>query len=181
MNSDKLRPVLLLLTGISFAGKSILARAMSQSLRMPIVDPDKVGNEMGLGLSGEFLSDEQWRIIHAEAERRAGELLRAGRSIVYDTTSFTAGQRAELVEVAESSGANALIVFVDTPRELAYARWQENNTSKTRFVVHEDDFNSVADAFERPNPNENYVTYTSDQDPLEWIQSHFPDSRKIRT
>jgi predicted kinase len=171
--SSEDRPLMLLLTGISFAGKSILARALNQSLEMPIVDPDAVGHEMGLGLSGEFLSDEQWRIIHTEAERRAGELLRSGQSIVYDTTSFTADQRAELVNVANSSGADALIVFVDTPRELAYARWQQNNTSKARFLVHEDDFNSVADAFERPNANENFISYTSDHDPTEWIEAHF--------
>ncbi|CAN5698334.1 hypothetical protein BH09CHL1_BH09CHL1_34100 [soil metagenome] len=175
------RPLMLLLTGISFAGKSILARALSQSMDIPIVDPDTVGHEMGLGLSGEFLSDEQWQIIHAEAERRASELLRSGRSIVYDTTSFTANQRAELVEVADASGADALIVFVDTPRELAYARWRENNTSKARFLVHEDDFNSVSDAFERPTNRENFITYTSDQDPGEWIGTHFSEWQQHRS
>ncbi|MGH2551563.1 MAG: AAA family ATPase [Thermomicrobiales bacterium] len=171
------RPLMILLTGISFAGKSVLARALSQLLEMPIVDPDRVGHEMELGLNGEFLSDRQWRIIHAEAERRASESLRAGRSIVYDTTSFTAGQRAELVEVAESSGADALIVFVDTPREIAHARWMENNRSKTRFVVHEDDFNAVADAFERPTDRENHIAYAYDQDPTEWVRTHFRNAK----
>ncbi len=85
--------VTFILTGISFAGKSVLARTMSDVTGLAVVDPDRVGHEMGLGLSGELLSDSQWATIHRESERRARLLLREGQSLIYDTTSFTRAQR----------------------------------------------------------------------------------------
>ena len=61
-------PRLYLFTGISFAGKSVLARQVAARLGMPRVDPDEVSHRLGLGLAGEFLSDVQWGQIHTKAE-----------------------------------------------------------------------------------------------------------------
>lgn len=166
------QPVMVVLTGISFAGKSVLARAIGDTLGLAVIDPDSVGHEMGLGLDGEFLSDEQWARIHREAERRATHLLRDGNSLVYDTTAFTVEQRHHLRTLARESGAHAIVVFIDTPREEAYRRWERNANTRERFLVHEDDFAMVADRFELPGLDEPALRYTPADEPDEWIATH---------
>jgi shikimate kinase len=53
-----------ILSGMSFAGKSVLAREISKAKHVEIIDPDEVAHEKGLGLHGEFLSNEDWGNIH---------------------------------------------------------------------------------------------------------------------
>ena len=50
-------PTLSILTGISFAGKSVLDRELASFLSLHRVDPDEVSHEFGWGLAGEFLTD----------------------------------------------------------------------------------------------------------------------------
>jgi predicted kinase len=167
-------PCLYLFTGISFAGKSVLARQLAEHLGVPRVDPDEVSHRLGLGLSGEFLSDAQWAHIHAMAEEEACAHLRAGVSVVYDTTAFTRQQRDALRALAAACGATSRMIFLDTPRELAYQRWQANEQSCQRARVHPDDFAMVADLFEPPHSDEGALRFTPDDDALDWVAAHLP-------
>lgn len=167
-------PCLYLFTGISFAGKSVLARRLAAHLGVPCVDPDEVSHRLGLGLSGEFLSDDQWAHIHAIAQEAACAHLCAGSSVVYDTTAFTRQQREALRALAAACGATAQLVFVDTPRDVAYLRWQANEISRQRARVHPDDFAMVADLFEPPHSDEGALRFTPEEDALEWVADHLP-------
>ena len=138
-------PHLYIFTGISFAGKTVLAKQLAAFLDIPRVDPDEVSHGLGLGLAGEFLSDEQWSQIHERAEQQALEYLTAGRSVVYDTTAFMRSQHDALRALASQYGAVARVIFVDTPRDIAQARWLRNEQSQERTHVHPDDFAMVAD------------------------------------
>lgn len=165
---------LVILTGISFAGKSVLAQAISRERGWPIVDPDAVAHEMGLGLQGEFLSDDQWRRIHAEAGQRAHRLLCANTSVIYDTTAFTRGQREALRRLGEACGAKPLIVYVRITREEALRRWTINNRTYERFLVHLDDFTMVADEFLPPTEDEPHRVYHAGEDVIAWIRANIP-------
>ncbi|HEX3724090.1 MAG TPA: AAA family ATPase [Nitrolancea sp.] len=173
------KPTLYILTGISFAGKSVLARELSAFLDIPRLDPDEVSNEYGWGRDGEFLSDEQWALVHGETERRASWLLIAGQSVVYDTTAFTYEQRTALRQLAIDSGADACVIFVNTPRAIAYERWGLNEVCSTRSRVHPSDFAMVADLFEPP-VDEPHLRYDSGDDVKTWIASHFAVERANR-
>ena len=167
-------PCLYLFIGISFAGKSVLARRLAEHLGVPRVDPDEVSHRLGLGLAGEFLSDAQWAEIHAIAEQEACAHLRAGRSVVYDTTAFTRQQRDALRELARGCGATTRLIFIDTPRDLAYQRWLANEQTRERPRVHPDDFAMVADLFEPPSSDEDTLHFTPRDDAAEWIATQFP-------
>lgn len=160
--------VLYIPPGMSFAGKSILAKAISEHKGVAVIDPDAVRIEMSLGLNGEFLPAEQWATIHAEAEARAKTILKEGRSLVYDTTAFNKDQRAELRDVACQCGALPVVIAVKIDREEAYRRWVRNNQTLERFPVHINDFNMCADAFEYPH-GEPHLTYEAGQDLDAWI------------
>ncbi len=163
-----------LLTGISFAGKSVLAQALSQARGWKVIDPDAVAHEHGQGLHGEFLSDEQWAGIHQEAEQRAGALLRAGESIIYDTTAVTRAERNALRQLAFACGAYPILIYVKIDREEALRRWEANKQTRERFLVHLDDFNMVADHFQPPAPDEAPLIYRSGEDISAWIQANIP-------
>lgn len=163
---------LYLFTGISFAGKSVLARRLAEYLGVPRVDPDDVSHRLGLGLSGEFLSDAQWAHVHALAEQEACGRLRAGVSVVYDTTAFTRQQRDALRALAAACGATTHLIFIDTPRAVAHQRWLANEQTCERPRVHSDDFAMVADLFEPPHADEGSLRFTPEDDAAEWIMVH---------
>lgn len=162
-------PCLYLFTGISFAGKSVLARRLAAHLGVPCIDPDQVSHRLGLGLAGEFLSDAQWARIHAMAEEEACGHLRAGTSVVYDTTAFTRQQRDALRALAATCGATSRLIFVDTPREVARQRWEANEVSRQRARVHPDDFAMVANLFEPPVSDEGALCFAPQDDVDAWI------------
>ena len=166
-------PCLYLFTGISFAGKSVLARRLAAHFGVPRVDPDEVSRRLGLGLSGEFLSDTQWAEIHTMAEEEACAQLRMGTSVVYDTTAFTRAQRDALRDLATCCGATTRLIFVDTPRDIARQRWQANEQSPRRALVHPDDFAMVADLFEPPSHDEGALRFTPEDDVDAWIAARF--------
>ena len=158
-----------ILTGISFSGKSTLAQAISVARNMPVIDPDNVAHERGGGLNGEVIADAQWALIHKEAERRAGRMLTAGGSLVYDTTAFTRQQRQELRDLAVQHNAKPVLIFVSISYTEARQRWDQNNQTQERFAVHEDDFNMVANNFEPPGRDEPHLVYEAGQDLAEWV------------
>lgn len=166
-------PCLYLFTGISFAGKSVLARRLAAHLGAPRIDPDEVSHRLGLGLSGEFLSDAQWARIHAMAEDEACTYLRSGTSVVYDTTAFTRAQRDALRDLATRCGATVLLIFVDTQRDVARQRWHANEQSPRRARVHPDDFAMVADRFEPLGSDEGALRFTPEDDVDAWIAARF--------
>jgi predicted kinase len=151
----------------------VLARRLAEHLGVPRVDPDEVSHRFGHGLSGEFLSHAQWAQIHAMAEEEACAHLRAGRSVVYDTTAFTRLERDHLRAMAVRCGATSSLIFVDTPRELAYQRWLVNEQTRERPRVHPDDFAMVADLFEPPGSDEDALRFTPEDHIDAWIAARF--------
>jgi predicted kinase len=172
-HNEAVPPCLYLFTGISFAGKSVLARALAARLGAPRVDPDEVSHRFGLGLSGEFLSDVQWTQIHQLAEEEACVHLRTGTSVVYDSTAFTRVQRDALRDLATCCGATTRLIFVDTPLNLARQHWHANEQSPRRARVHADDFAMVADRFEPRGPDEGALGFTQEDDVDAWIAARF--------
>lgn len=165
---------LYILSGMSFAGKSVLARQISTVKHVDIIDPDEVAHEKGLGLQGEFLSDAVWREIHQEAEDRAKRLLCSGKSLVYDTTAFNREQRDHLRAIAHACGATPVVIIVSISREDAFKRWQENNRTKQRALVHLDDFQMCADAFTFPQEDEDFLVYRAGEESASWIEKNLP-------
>lgn len=126
---------------------------------------------MGLGVNGEFLSAEQWAMIHAKAEERARHLLNQGRSVVYDTTAFNKDQRDALRNLARQCGATPVVIAVKIERNEAFRRWQTNNETRERFTVHLDDFNMCAEAFKFPH-GEPHLTYEAGQNIETWVANN---------
>lgn len=159
-----------ILSGMSFAGKSTLAQKIAEAKSIPVIDPDEASRERGLGLHGEFIPEEIWQQIHAEAKSRAREILRSGKSLVYDTTALVKKERDDLRNLAIENGAIPIIIVVNITKEEAYKRWKENSVTKQKYAVHIDDFNMCADGFQFPDKNETYLVYQAGEDIENWIK-----------
>ena len=163
-------PTLLLLCGLSFAGKSTLAKALAQRLGWRYISLDAINTERGIGLDGEAIPVEQWEQTYAEAYRRVEETLCDRRSVIYDETNFARHQRDALRAIAAGCNATTYVVYVATSTEEARRRWQRNRMTQQRGDVRDDDFAYVIQHFEPPSDDEATIVYDPGHSLEEWIE-----------
>lgn len=73
----------------------------------------------------EIVSKDHWPNARHREQRQlrvAGELLRAGRSVVVDNTNPSLDERAPLVALGHAHGATVRAVYVDVPLDICLAR-----------------------------------------------------------
>lgn len=109
-------PTLYLLCGLSFAGKSTLARQLAGPLGAEIVEADTYIPlvEAELPNVGKL---ESWRAIQTRARAAVREALERGRSVIYDDLLVKPDVRAALEELAKASGAEVRTIYLETPPE----------------------------------------------------------------
>lgn len=168
------RPILYVLCGLPFAGKSTLARALAARLGIPSVAIDAINTERGLGLDLAPIATEQWTATYEEAFRRVADALRAGTSAIFDAGSFTCTQRDDLRTLASSCGAAARLIHVRVSPDVATARWRRNRLNGERYDVRDDYFALALDHFEPPAPEEDALIYDGTQPLDAWLVAHFP-------
>ena len=76
---------LTLMCGLSFSGKSTLARGLAEELGAHLVSLDAINHERGLR-GGEGIPLDEWATSNGIAHERAGVLLAAGGDVVVDDT-----------------------------------------------------------------------------------------------
>lgn len=160
-----------ILSGMSFAGKSVFAGKISKRKGIEIVDPDKISSERGLGLHGEFIPEKIWIEINKEAQRRAKKLLEQSKSLVYDSVALNKQERDKLRILAENNRAEPIVIIINITKESAYKRWR-NNDKMQRHLIHIDDFNACADGFEFPKENEKCLIYEAEEDFDKWFRKN---------
>lgn len=168
------RPILYVLCGLPFAGKSTLARALAARLGIPRVELDAINTERGLGLDLAPIEPEQWTATFEEAYRRVTSHLHAGASVIFDAGGFTRAQRDGLRAMSSGCAAAACLIHVRVSPEVATARWQSNRLTGERYDIRDDYFAQGLDHFEPPTADENALVYDGSQ-PLDiWLAMHFP-------
>ncbi len=114
-------PVLYLLCGLSFAGKSTLAKGLSEPLRAVIIEADQF-----IAVVEEQLPNaskiESWRAIQALAREAVRDALESGKNVLFDDLLVKPDVREALVLLAGQVGAATLVIFLDTPVEVVRER-----------------------------------------------------------
>ncbi|WP_395088972.1 AAA family ATPase [Armatimonas sp.] len=115
------QPILYLLCGLSFAGKSTLAKGLSGLLGAVIIEADRY-----IPVVEERLPNankiESWRAIQALAREAVRESLASGTSVIFDDLMVDPQDRDELALLAGQVGAATLVIFLDTPIEVVRER-----------------------------------------------------------
>jgi predicted kinase len=114
-----MRPVLFYTVGYPGAGKTTLAAKLSYWLQAEHLRGDKIGLEL---FRIPTYSPQERQIVYGEMNKRAANHLASGRHVLYDAATNTRSQRAQLVQLAEQYGGNAIGLWVQVPTALAKKR-----------------------------------------------------------
>jgi predicted kinase len=126
-------PALIAMCGLPFAGKSVLAGALSRELRIRLLSYDfdiyQVYSRLAPAGSSRAAEDD---FVQDIARREIGVILASGESLIYDDLLLRRDDRRKLAAVAEANWADLLLVYLDTPLSVIDERRAANTRTRTR-------------------------------------------------
>lgn len=160
---------LYIMCGLAFSGKSTLARKIAEHTRSRLIAFDKlwVKKEKEQSISK---GDEGWRFIRKVAQDEIKKTLNEGVSVIYDDNNVRFEHREEVRRIAEELGANAIVIYLNTPIELIRKRELTNKTTGERHEVEPENFQTVVEQLEVPTPNEHALEFTPEADVNEFLK-----------
>jgi predicted kinase len=128
------RAMLILMCGLSFSGKSTLAGQLGKELGATVLSLDSINEERGLH-GGQGIPVEEWAKTNRLAEERSSTQLRAGGNVIIDDTGSPRFIRDQWREVAASSQAVFVLVWIQIDPELQRERVLANRLGGGRHDV----------------------------------------------
>jgi predicted kinase len=164
---------LIILCGLSFAGKSTLADAICAAFGHSQVDVDETKSVLyGPCRADEDLSADEWARIYEQTDDQIRAHLRNGETVVDASRNFTRRERHHACTLAEQIGARIVLVYVDAPEALIRRRWAENRNKHTRRDVSDKGFEEIISAMEPPTADESALVFEHDDDIQSWLARH---------
>jgi predicted kinase len=156
------KPILYIMCGVGFSGKSTLAKKIAKHTGAILVSQDALFFEKEKELNLDQDSDEQWRMLLDMCLERIKENLEAGKSVVFDNTNTKFEHREELREVAKLVEAETKVIFLDTPIEVQKERQKKNLETGERHDVKQEYLDQAISGLEVPIENENTLIFKPD-------------------
>ena len=169
-NMSKHTNRLLIICGLSFAGKSTLAREIGERFGYEEVDVDQMKYSLyGLDARDESLTREEWDRIYEETDKQIVLLLKTGKNVMDASRNFSREERSRIRTTLNRLGFETITIYVNTPETIARQRWQENRKNPTRRDVTDSDFEDILRAMEPPTSEENPIILHYAEDIERWI------------
>lgn len=157
-------PILYIMVGVGFAGKSTLAKKIAEHFNIPLVSQDALFFEKEKELNLNEDDDVQWRMLLTMCQQRIREFILEGRSVVFDHVNLKREYRDELRELAKQAGGKAVVIYLDTPEELLNSRQEANKISGERHDVKQEYLDDAKRELEVPTSDENPYLFTPETD-----------------
>ena len=161
-------PAVIALSGLPFAGKSTLARAVAGAQRRTLLEIDRLIDHAAVP-AGEPVPDRAWIAAYREADALLRGELATGHRVVYDGVNFRWVQREKLRRVAGEFGQRVLVVHVTTPIGDNLGRQRANAARPTCPAVDAGTFAMVRKRFEPPREREWAVEYDGSEPVGPWL------------
>jgi predicted kinase len=124
--------------GLPFAGKSVLAAALSRELRIRLLSYDSQIYPVYSRLAPADSSvAAEYRFVEDIARRQIGAILASGESLIYDDLLLERDERRKLAAVAEAHWADLVLVYLDTPLSVIDERRAANSRTRARTSIPE--------------------------------------------
>ena len=140
------KPHLIITVGIPGSGKSYFAENFSETFKAPIISNWKLRKIIYKNPS--FSIDED-KIIDNLIVSILDEVLKTGRTVIYDGLTSLKSDRISIAKKAKESGYEALFVWVQTEQSTALNRSTKSNKNSPLITV--ESFNSKLKQFSPPS------------------------------
>ncbi len=161
---------LVIICGISFAGKSTLGEAIAQRFDYAQVDVDDMKFHLyGPESKDEELSRADWVRMYHETDKLIESYLQSGKTVIDASRNFTKDERQLARHIATQLKAEVVTIFVDTPEGIARKRLLENRKKQARRDVTDTDFEEILHVWEPPTADENPLVFHNGDDIDTWI------------
>ena len=153
--------------GLSFAGKTTLARRIAASTASAVVSYDELyaSVERDAVLTGLH----EWEFIVSCMDDAVRAELAAERSVVVDNLNEDLVDRDRLRAIADDFGAKTIVIHVQAPLELIGERRRTNDATSARGTTSDEQFEFVRSKFEAPGPPECVVSYQAGDALEPWL------------
>ncbi len=156
-------PVLIAMCGLPFAGKSVLAGALSRELRIRLLSYDleiyPVHNR--LAPAGSSVAAE-YDFVQGIARREIAAVLASGESLIYDDLLLERDDRRKLAAVAKAHWADFVLVYLDTPLSVIDERRAANTRARRRTSIPEGNMRLDISLLEPPTDAERAIRVSPD-------------------
>lgn len=149
-------PTLYLLIGYPGAGKTTVARIIHDKTGAVHLWSDLERHK----LFGRPTHSEAESVrLYDELNRRTEELLRSGKSVVFDTNFNFLADRRKLSGIAARQGARTVAIWVDVPEAVARHRAVDRGVKRNGYhtPLTEAEFDRFVDKLELPAKDENVI------------------------
>ena len=166
-------PILYIMCGVGFSGKSTLAKRIAEYFNISLVSQDGLFFEKEKELNLNQDSDEQWEMLLGMCKQRIMELMKEGKSVVFDNVNLKHAHRNELREIAKEAGGKAVVVYLDTLEETLNKRQDRNKVTRERHDVKQEYLDDTKAQLEIPQRDEEVYVFTPETN-LEQFLSKLP-------
>lgn len=121
------KPLLILLYGMPGSGKTFVARQLCEDIAAAHIQGDRIRAEL---FENPTYSREENHIVASLMTYMAGEFLKSGISVIFDTNAMRLSQRRALRNVAIKIGAEPILLWLQIDAESAYNRSSKRDRRK---------------------------------------------------
>jgi predicted kinase len=150
------KPKLYVLIGYPGAGKTTVAKIIAETTGAVHVWADAERHKI---FSRPTHSQAESLELYDRLNRRASELLAAGKSVVYDTNFNFYADRQKMRDIAARNGAETVLLWITLPKQIAKQRAVNSNASRNGYQtgMTDEQFESIVTKLEPPGENEKYI------------------------